>query len=147
MVANRRRFLVIVDRAKRDRKPAQIDDRFQFFSPDAKKRVIAVSPTGIIADGICPVEADNLGDARCDLRWESHARVGADYDGTLNKIGDFDEEWTVQLALPLESILVTRAGAGTRIPFTVERCEIAYDGRRACGLWGSSRDPAELVLE
>jgi hypothetical protein len=62
----------------------------EFPSPGATKFVIDVSPTGIVADAICPQDAADLGDARCDLRWESGARVGTDYDGTINTLGDFD---------------------------------------------------------
>jgi hypothetical protein len=41
----------------------------------------------VLADAICPTDAVNWGDARCDVHWESHACIGADYDGTLNKLG------------------------------------------------------------
>jgi hypothetical protein len=127
---------------------------FAFFPPNgadggaATKFVLAVTPTGVISDGTCPVDAVDLGDARCDLRWESGARVGTDYDGTLNKIGDFDEEWAVEVALPLRSIGIdpTRAPP-LRIAATVRRCEMAHDGPRACGMWGDSKRPGELVLE
>jgi hypothetical protein len=117
-----------------------------FFSSDGKKRMISVSPTGVLADAICPADAKNWGDTRCDLHWESHARIGVDFDGTLNKLGDFDEEWNIQFAIPLRSLGVP-ASAGTRLAFTVDRCDIAFDGQRACGEWGSSEAPGELLLE
>jgi hypothetical protein len=117
-----------------------------FFSSDGKKRMISVSPTGVLADAICPTDAQNWSDARCDLHWESHTRIGVDYDGTLNKLGDFDEEWNIQFAIPLRSLNVP-ASAGTRLAFTLNRCDIAFDGQRACGAWGSSEAPAELLLE
>ena len=117
-----------------------------FFPGDGKKRLITVSPTGILADAICPIDAKNVSDERCDLRWESHARLGVDYDGTLNKLGDFDEEWNVQLAIPLRS-LDAAAVAGAHIAFALNRCDMAFDGQRSCGAWGSSQTPADLVLQ
>jgi hypothetical protein len=117
-----------------------------FFTSDGKKRLIAVSPAGVLADAICPTDAMNWGDARCDVHWESHARIGADYDGTLNKLGDFDEEWNIQFAIPLRS-LDAAPTAGTTLSFTLHRCDMAFDGQRACGEWGSNDSPAQLVLE
>ena len=70
----------------------------------------------------------------------------SDLDGTLNKLGDFDEEWNIQLAIPLRS-LEASASAGTRLEFALNRCEIAFDGQRSCGAWGSNESPAELVLQ
>lgn len=117
-----------------------------FFTADGKKRLIAASPTGVLADAICPSDAKNWSDARCDPRWESHTRIGVDYDGTLNHLGDFDEEWNIQLAIPLPS-LGAAPSAGTHLLFTLNRCDIAFDGQRACGAWGSNETPAELVLD
>jgi hypothetical protein len=117
-----------------------------FFTEDQKKRMISASPTGVLADAICPSDAKNWGDSRCDVRWESHARIGVDLDGTLNQLGDFDEEWNIQFAIPLRS-LGAPAAAGTRLSFTLNRCDIAFDGQRACGSWGTDREPGELELQ
>lgn len=117
-----------------------------FFVEPGKKRLISASPTGVLADAICPRDAKNWADPRCDRHWESHARVGVDLDGTLNKLGDFDEEWNIQLAIPLRS-LEASASAGTRLEFALNRCEIAFDGQRSCGAWGSNESPAVLVLQ
>jgi hypothetical protein len=119
----------------------------EFPAADQRKFVIDASPTGVLADAICPQDADDLGDARCDLRWESGARIGTDYDGTINVLGDFDEEWAVELALPLASIAVRPPFERAQIPFTLHRCEMAYDGRRSCGSWGRAHGPGMLVLE
>ncbi len=129
--------------------PVWKDDSFtlSFFEPGEKKRMISISATGVVADGVCPLEAETLGDAGCDLAWTSGVRAAADWDGTINKLGDFDEEWNVQAAIPLRAIAPTSLAAGARIPVALTRCEIAYDGRRACGAWGSTAKPAELVLD
>jgi hypothetical protein len=131
------------------------DDAVTFaFSPGpnsdagrASRYVVAVNPTGVLADGVCPADAIDLGDPRCDLRWESGARVGTDYDGTINKLGDFDEEWAVEMALPLKAIGIDpHAAPPIHVPMTIRRCEMAHDGPRACGLWGTPGRPADLVL-
>jgi hypothetical protein len=118
----------------------------EFPSSDQRKFVIDVSPTGVLADGICPLDADDLADARCDLRWDSRVRVGTDYDGTINVLGDFDEEWAVEMALPLSSIAVHPPFARAQIPFSLLRCEVAHEGKRACGSWGRAHPPGMLVL-
>jgi hypothetical protein len=120
-----------------------------FFLSEGTKRMIQISPTGVVADGTCPTEAAGLDDDRCDLKWESGVRVGTDYDGTINKLGDWDEEWAVEAVVPLKSIVASndQTSPGSEIRFAVSRCEVAYDGRRACGMWGTSELPGKLVLE
>jgi hypothetical protein len=117
-----------------------------FFDADHTKRVIQISPTGVVADGICPGDARDLGDPRCDLAWESGVRTATDYDGTINKVGDFDEEWSVEAAVPLAAIASSSAGPGTRIAFALSHCEMSYSGPRACGSWGGSGGAGALVL-
>ena len=136
-------------RATRHDGPVWKDDSFTIasFEPGEKARMITVSATGVVADGICPRGAAALDDARCDLRWTSGTRTAADWDGTINKLGDFDEEWNVQAAIPLRSLTSAELAPGARIELSLERCEIAYDGRRACGAWGTAAKPAELVLD
>jgi hypothetical protein len=118
-----------------------------FAQADETKRVIQISVTGVVADGTCPGDAPGLSDPRCDLRWESGVRVGTDSDGTLNRIGDNDEEWAVEAAVPLATIGGRAVAAGARIPFRIDRCEVAYDGRRACGAWGDREGGGVLVLQ
>jgi len=117
-----------------------------FAAQDGTKRIIQISVTGVVADGVCPGDAAGLADPRCDLHWESGVHVGTDADGTLNHVGDRDEEWAVEAALPLAALGVP-ATAGARIPFALGRCEIAYDGRRACGAWGDLPPGGVLVLQ
>jgi hypothetical protein len=116
------------------------------FFPDESKRAIQVSPTGVVADGVCPIDSGDLGDGRCDLGWESGARVAADYDGTINEIGDVDEEWAVEIAVPLKFAWPAGAGPGSALQFAIRRCEMAVDGRRACGFWGFGNG-GTLVLQ
>lgn len=117
-----------------------------FFS-DGRMRAIQISPTGIVADGDCPGDAAKLSDARCDLGWESGVRVAVDHDGSVNRAGDFDEEWAVEAAIPLSSVFLGGAESGARIRFALSRCEMATDGRRSCGSWGVVGAPGVLVLQ
>jgi hypothetical protein len=128
--------------------PTWKDDSFTltFYKDDGTALFVTVSATGVVADGLCPDDARDLGDARCHLGWNSHVRVAADYDGTLNRLGDFDEEWNVQAAIPLREISTATESAERRIRFSIRRCEVAHDGPRACGFWGSANHPGELLL-
>jgi len=119
------------------------DDAFHLeFGAGDEVRVISVSVLGTVADALCHRGATGRG---CDPRWESHARVAVDKDGTLNKIGDNDEEWVVEMAVPLASLGLEEAGPGTRIPFSIRRCEVGHGQDHGCGGWGDS-PRGELAL-
>ena len=71
---------------------------------------------------------------------------------TFNKIGDRDEEWEVEAAIPLRSVAfpgneLGKAGPGTRIRCIVRRCDIAYNGPRNCGSWAGAQGGGVLILE
>ena len=136
-------------RATRRDGPTWKDDSvtLAFYGGDGNAVVITISATGVVADGRCPADARDLGDARCHLAWNGHARVAADYDGTVNRLGDFDEEWNVQAAIPLSEISTATESDEHRIQFSLRRCEMAHDGQRACGSWGDARHPRGLILE
>jgi hypothetical protein len=108
--------------------------------------VIDVSVLGTIADAVCTGPSGSAS-RRCDASWQSHAVVAVDADGTLNKLGDNDEEWLVEMAIPLESLGLSQARPGTRVPFAVRRCDMGRDGPRACGTWGMGARRGELILD
>ena len=119
------------------------DDAFHLeFGQGDEVRVISVSVLGTVADSLCRPSGSGR---KCDRGWESHARVAVDRDGTLNKIGDNDEEWVVEMAVPLASLGLKEARAGTKIPFAIRRCEIGHGQSHACGGWGDRRR-SELAL-
>lgn len=68
-------------------------------------------------------------------------RVGHDHDGTLDDPSDDDEEWALELTIPLAS-LDLRGRLGERLPLAVERCDTTRNGVRAC----STTRPVVLVL-
>jgi hypothetical protein len=125
--------------------PLEGDDSFRLeFGAGKQVRVVAVSLRGTIYDALCDRSA---GASACDTSWQSGAKVAVDADGTLNHIGDNDEEWVVEMSLPLSALGIAQGGAGTRIPFAVRRCEVGHDGVHACGGWGNGDRRGELVLD
>jgi len=120
------------------------DDAFHIELGDPEDtRVVSVSVLGTIADARCRGPASSRA---CDRGWQSGAEVAVDRDGTLNKLGDNDEEWVVEMAVPFAALGVSNPGAGLRLPFSIRRCEVARAGKRACGSWGAAV-PGRLVLE
>jgi hypothetical protein len=119
------------------------DDAFRLeFGGGSDSRVIWVSVLGTLSDARCRlIEGRQV----CDPRWDSHAQVAVDRDGTLNKIGDNDEEWVIEMAIPLADLGVADGQAGTRIPFSVRRCEVGHGRQHECGGWGVAQ-PATLTL-
>jgi hypothetical protein len=67
--------------------------------------LIDVSAAGVVSDG---VETSTGG---IDRRWESGTRLGIDRDGTLNQPDDDDEEWVVEMAIPLHALGVSAGGS------------------------------------
>jgi hypothetical protein len=131
-------------RTRRPDGPVEEDDAFHLeFGAGKQVRTVAVSVLGTLADALCTRAGTRLS---CDPKWQSHARVAVDRDGTLNKIGDNDEEWVIEMAIPLSSLGLAHAGPGTRLPFSIRRCEVGQNGRHACGSWGA-RPQGELVLD
>ncbi len=121
------------------------DDSFRLeFEAGKQVRVVTVSVRGAVYDALCDRSA---GAPACDTAWQSGAKVAVDADGTLDHIGDNDEEWVVEMSLPLSSLGIGRAAPGVRIPFSVRRCEVGYDGVHACGSWGAGERRGELVLD
>jgi hypothetical protein len=119
------------------------DDAFHIeFGSGDEVRVVSVSVLGTVADALC---RSTPAGRSCDPRWESHARVAVDRDGSMNKIGDNDEEWVVEMALPFSALGVSAPRAGTRLPFSIRRCEVGHAAHRACGSWGVN-PTGELVL-
>jgi|SRR5580698_1893773 hypothetical protein len=129
--------------------PVSSDDSFHIeLGNEGSVYTIDVSVLGTVADARCEgaVGAPPAG-GRCDPRWQSGAVVAVDRDGTLNQVGDNDEEWVVEMAVPLASLGLKATGVGTRVPFSIRRCEIARSGPRACGGFGTGRPRGELVFD
>ena len=59
------------------------------------------------------------------------AKTGFD-EGTLDNAKDDDEEWVVELAIPLAEV-----GKGT-LPVKTSRCDVPKDGTQRCGHWNGT---------
>jgi hypothetical protein len=129
--------------------PVELDDSFHIeLAPDDRVYTIEVSVLGTLADAVCTGTLGAAASERhCDAHWQSRASVAVDRDGTLNRVGDNDEEWIVEMAIPLSSLGMERAGAGTRIPFAIRRCDVGARGPGACGSFGMGEPRGEIVLD
>jgi hypothetical protein len=74
--------------------------------------------------------------------------VAVDRDGTLDDESDEDEEWIVEMAIPMEA-LGLEGVSGERVGLELRRCDRlrSADGtsRRTCATWGDRH--SQLVLD
>jgi len=63
-------------------------------------------------------------------------RAAVDRDGTLDKPDDFDEEWVIEVQVPLASV------GPAPVSVRGKRCDTPKDGRERCGQWAK-----QLALE
>lgn len=89
-------------------------------------------------------DARELGGGKLDPKWESHAVVGVDRDGTLNNRSDQDEEWLVEARIPLASLGI-QGRAGSRFSARIQRCDTPLTGPRGCGVFAPAHEPSGLV--
>jgi hypothetical protein len=123
--------------AKHD-EPLWLADSFSVaFRNGDSEYVIDVSPAGVLTDV-------SRAHGVSDKSWESGAKIALDRDGTLNISTDNDEEWVVEMAVPLKSLGL--AGTpGERLGITIERCDLSRGStKRACAVWGDKKTAIEL---
>jgi len=63
------------------------------------------------------------------------AKSAIDLDGTRDQPGDYDEEWKLELSIPLSAL-----GAGEQ-PIKASRCDTPKDGIERCGEWSGALAP------
>ena len=61
------------------------------------------------------------------------AHAAKDVDGTIDQAGDDDEEWVVELAIPLAA--TTLVVDGPAVTARAARCDTTKDGVAHCGQW------------
>ena len=59
--------------------------------------------------------------------------AGVDLDGSLDDNSNDDEEWVLEIAMPLASVASVASGQAH-----VSRCDIPKDGIQRCGAWSGS---------
>jgi hypothetical protein len=131
--------------------PVSKDDSFHIeLGGNDRTYIIEVSVLGTVADAACPNTRSSpieLSNPSCDMKWNSRAKVAVDKDGTLNRLGDNDEEWVVEMAIPLDALGLNNVRAGSQISLGVRRCDIrGGPAPRACGSWGMQDGRGELIL-
>ena len=70
-------------------------------------------------------------------------------DGTLNQPKDRDEEWAIELAIPLES-LGMKGEPGESIGLSLSRCDTLHGASPVCAGWGegaADQGKGTIVLE
>jgi hypothetical protein len=99
-----------------------------FFQGDTEY-AIDVSPKAVITGSIRGVHASS------------------EIDGTIDKPNNFDEEWSLELAIPFESLGMT-GERGENIGMSLSRCDTPKDGSRVCAGWGDAQNTrGRIVLE
>jgi hypothetical protein len=108
--------------------PLWLDDAFRLvFDVGGTKYKIEVSPKCIVTDG-----RQVRGAAKFDYAWNASVRLACDTDGTINEPADMDEEWVVEMALPIADVGLER---GVPFGLTIERCDTPKHEQRACTSW------------
>lgn len=121
--------------------PTWLDDSFHLvFTRGGTVSVIDISATGVVTD------ARRSGGGALDFSWQSGLHVSTELDGTMNDSADDDEEWSLEIALPLES-LGLRGQRGERIGLSIRRCDKPKSAPRSCGSWGEGEPTGVLVLD
>ena len=122
--------------------PLWTGDSFRVvFRRGEQEFAIEVSPRGVVTDG------SKAPGGLFDARWESGVRVGVDRDGTVDDPSDEDEEWIVEMAIPMNALGLTGT-PGERIGLEIARCDrVRMNGggtQKRCASWGDAR--STLVL-
>ena len=133
-------------RATHETQDSQVwrDDSFRLaFDDGAREYLFDVSALGVIADG---VRAKASASTAFDYVWNSQARVAHELEGTPNDPSNNDEEWVLELAIPLAS-LGLKGAHGERIGLWLSRCDTAKGQPRSCGDWGRTHGRGALVLD
>jgi hypothetical protein len=120
--------------------PLWLSDAFQIVVRTGGQTFhLDVSPRGTLTDARVP------GGGALDFGWSSEARVASDVDGTIGNAKDRDEEWVIEMAIPLASLGIA-GRSGEHLELSVRRCDELREGGRACGAWGTEAAPIALVL-
>lgn len=124
--------------------PVAKEDAFRVvFSRPGVEYELDVSPAAVIADSI---RREGGG---WDSSWNSGAHASKEMDGTINNPKDRDEEWAIELAIPLES-LGLKGESGESIGLSLNRCDTLKGAAEICASWGepsAGQGRGTLVLE
>ncbi len=86
---------------------------------------IDAAPSGTITDGV------RINGGPADYSWSSGAHIAKEMDGTLNDPSDNDEEWLIELAIPLQN-LGLQGKPGESFGVRMRRCDTSKSLIRSC---------------
>ena len=113
------------------------------FSQGDTEYAIDASPNGMITDSI------RHGAGGWDSTWNCGAHTSRELGGTVNAPNNLDEEWEIELAIPLSSLgLMGEPGESMGVSF--RRCDTPKESPRVCAGWGEAapgRGMGRMVLE
>ena len=95
------------------------DDFHVVFTRGATSFAFDVDPRCTITDG------KREGQGPWSYAWQSGAKATCDTDGTVDQPGDNDEEWVVDLDIPMASMGLSEK---ERVDLTVRRCDLQEAG-------------------
>lgn len=135
----------IVSRVDRPDAPVSPDDDafHVVFSQGDVDYAFDVSPNGMVTD------ARRQGAGAWDTTWNSGVQSSRELGGSINNPVGLDEEWEVELAIPLESIGLTGA-PGENTGLSIHRCDTPKESPRVCAGWGDGvgvRKHGRIVLK
>jgi hypothetical protein len=120
------------------------DDAFRVvFSQAGAEYAIEVTPKALVTDSI------RRDGGEWDVTWNSETQASREIDGTMNDPRNMDEEWAVELAVPLASIGM-RGEPGENIGMSLGRCDTPKRAARSCSGWGDGpvdHGRGRIVLE
>jgi hypothetical protein len=118
------------------------DDHFHVvFSQPGVDYALDISPTAAVTDAV------RHGDGAWDTSWNAGVHASKEIDGSLNESKNLDEEWEIELAIPLAA-LGLRGEPGENLGLSMHRCDTPKEAKRVCSGWGDGEDgrPAGRVV-
>ena len=97
-----------------------------------------VDPKCTITDG------KREGQGAWNYSWQSGAKATCDTDGTVDQPGDNDEEWVVDLDIPIQSMGITE---DDRVDLSVRRCDVKEVGGKPLLEPCPKIDPVTLIFD
>jgi hypothetical protein len=119
------------------------DDFHVVFTREDTAYAFDFSPTALVTDAV------RHGTGPWDRGWNGGAHVSKELGGTPNAPNNLDEEWELEIAIPLSSLGLA-GEPGENVGFSLHRCDTPKDAKRVCAGWGDGQDgrrSARIVLQ
>ena len=114
------------------------DDFHVVFTHGATSFAIDVDPKCTITDG------KREGQGAWNYAWQSGSKATCDTDGTVDQPGDNDEEWVVDLDIPMASMGIADKDV---VDLSVRRCDIKERGGKPLVEPCPQIQPASLIFD